>query len=151
MVTKHDFKKPQIKGKTDTFIIYIDNFEYISAGFNLNNYNDFVEEIKEEVINLSETLIYSRKQFVENPNQIFISLCENMLDVLFHLNKRKIKPLELELILKHIRRQSNYVFNVRATYLRLIKYNSNGFDLKNFRKRDFDIVGKPQFKKILIF
>ncbi|MWB94014.1 hypothetical protein GON26_06545 [Flavobacterium sp. GA093] len=151
MVTKHDFKKPQIKGKTDTFIIYIDNFEYISAGFNLNNYNDFVEEIKEEVINLSETLIYSRKQFVENPNQIFISLCENMLDVLFHLNKRKIKPLELELILKHIRRQSNYVFNVRATYLRLIKYNSNGFDLKNFRKRDFDIVGKPQFKKNIDF
>lgn len=129
MITKHDFKKPKIKGKTDTFIIYVDKFEYISAGFNLNNYNDFVEVIK------------------DNPNQIFISLCENMLDVLFHLNKRKIKPLELEFILKHIRRYSNYVFNVRAAYLRLMKYNSPGFDYSNLKKRDFDIIGKPAFKK----
>jgi len=151
MVTKHDFIKPKIKGKTDTFIIYADKFEYISAGFNLNNYNDFVEELKEEVINLSETLIYSRKQFVENPNQIFISLCQNMLDVLFYLNKRKIKPLELELILKHIRRHSNYVFNVRATYLRLIKYHSHGFDYTNVKQRDFDIIGKPVFKKSIDF
>lgn len=151
MIAKHDFKKPNIKGKTDSFIIYVEKFEYISAGFNLNNYNDFVEEIKEEVMSLNETLVYKRTQLAENPNQIFISLCENMLDVLFYLNKRKIKPLELEFILKHIRRQSNYVFNFRATYLRLIKYNSNGFDLKNFRKRDFDIVGKPQFKKNIDF
>lgn len=151
MITKHDFRKPKIKGKTDIFIIYFDKFEYISAGFNLNNYKTFVEEIIEETHVLSETIFTHRKQFVENPNQIFIDLCENMLDVLFVLNKRKIKPLELELILKHIRRQSNYVFNVRATYLRLIKYNSTGFDVTNIKERDFDIIGKPEFKKSIDF
>ncbi len=151
MITKHDFKKPNIKGKTDSFIIYVEKFEYISAGFNLNNYNDFVEELKEEVMSLNETLVYKRTQLAENPNQIFISLCENMLDVLFYLNKRKIKPLEFELILKHIRRHSNYVFNVRATYLRLIKYSSYGFDYSNVKKRDFDIIGRPVFKKSIDF
>lgn len=151
MVTKHEFKKPNIKGKTDTFIIYFEKFDCISASFNLNNYNDFIEDIKEEVTSSNETYFYNRKQFVCNPNQIFISLCQNMLDVLFYLNKRKIKPLELELILKHIRRHSNYVFNVRATYLRFIKYNSKGVDLNNFKTRDFGIIGKPKFKKSIDF
>lgn len=151
LIHSYEFDKPNVKGKTDTFIFYFDKYKYISAGFNINNYNSFVEDIIEEIQVLSDTIYINRKEFVKNPNQIFISLCENMLDVLSYLNKRKIKPLELELILKHIRRQSNYVFNVRATYLRLIKYNSIGFDSMNLKERDYNIIGKPEFKKRIDF
>ena len=146
LITKHDFIKPKCKGEYQSFKIYTHKFQYITASFNLNNYHSFTEEIVEVV---QDGLIfneYTKTVFSENPNQIFISLCEEMIDTLFYLNKRKIKPLELELILKHIRSSCFYVFNVRATYLRLIRYNCKRFDFVNLRSRNFDFIDNPNFK-----
>lgn len=139
LISKYENKKPDLIGTANGFNFYADKFQYVNAGFNMNNPNDFGSYDK-----------FTRQYFwYTNPNEIFITLCKEMLDTLFYLNKCKIKPLELELILKHIRRHSNYVFNVRATYLLLIKYNpSCKYEVK---ERDFDFVKNLKFKKKIEF
>jgi len=139
LISKHENTKPNITGTANGFKFYAGKFQYINAGFNLNNSNEFGS-----YDNFSRVFY-----FKDNPNTIFITLCQTMLDTLFYLNKRKIKPLELELILKHIRRYSNYIFNVRATYLRLIKYNPNV--CATIKERDFDITKELKFKKKIDF
>jgi hypothetical protein len=129
LITKHEATKPDVKGMANGFKFYSGKFDYLSAGFNMNNYYEISKH--------------------ENPYKQFISLCTEMLTVLHYLNKRRIKPLELEIILKHIRRQSNYIFNVRAVYLRLIKYNPT---MKiQYGKRDFDIITDLKFKRKIDF
>lgn len=149
LITKHENTKVNITGTANGFKFYAEKFPYINAGFNLNNYFDFVIESIDIKESLSETIITKKYELIENPNAIFITLCQTMLDTLFYLNKRKIKPLELELILKHIRRYSNYIFNVRATYLRLIKYNPTL--CAKVKERDFDITKELKFKKKIDF
>ncbi len=139
LIVKQDATKPDAIGTANGFKFYAKKFQYIDATYNVNNPNEFG--------------IYNKelKQYCwsENLNEIFIELCKQMLDTFFYLNKRKLKPFELELILKHIRRYSNYIFNVRATYLRLIKYNPTMSCTVKFR--DFDITEKLKFKTNLEF
>ena len=149
LITKHESNKPKILGIANGFKIYANKFEYIKAGFNINNYFDFVKINLEVMQNGTQIIEYKKYELNENPNEIFITLCKEMLDTLFVLNKRKIKPLELEIILKHIRIYSNYIFNVRATYLRLIKYNPQ-FKIK-IKKRDYDITNELTFKTKIDF
>lgn len=149
LISKHENIKPDITGTANGFKFYAEKFQYINAGFNLNNYFDFEVEKIEVVQNGIETIENKTYVLTENPNAIFISLCKEMLDTLFYLNKRKIKPLELEFILKHIRRYSNYIFNVRATYLKLIKYNPKF--CATVKMRDFDITKNLKFKKNIDF
>jgi hypothetical protein len=139
LISKHEDIKPNIKGTANGFMFYTEKFQYITAGFNLNNQNEFGS-----YDNFSRVFY-----FKANPNMTFITLCQTMLDALFYLNKRKIKPLELELILKHIRRYSNYIFNVRAVYLSLIKYNPTL--CATVKERDFDITKELKFKKKIDF
>jgi hypothetical protein len=130
LISKHESIKPEVIGTANGFKFYANKFQYINAGFNMNNYFDFQTN-------------------EQNQYDYFILLCQTMLDTLFVLNKRNIRPLELELILKHIRRYSNYIFNVRATYLRLIKYNPCfRYDIK---ERDFDLTKNLTFKKNIDF
>ncbi len=139
LILKQEKTKPDLIGTANGFNFYAGKFQYINAGFNMNNPNDFGSYDK-----------FTRQYFWNNnPNEIFITLCKEMLNTLFYLNNRKIKPLELELILKHIRRYSNYIFNVRATYLRLIKYNPCCTYV--IKERDFEITKELKFKKKIDF
>jgi hypothetical protein len=139
LISKHENTKADSTGTANGFIFYAEKFQYINAGFNLNNQNEFGS-----YDNFSRVFYFKDK-----PNSIFITLCQTMLDTLFYLNKRKIKPIELELILKHIRRYSNYIFNVRAVYLQLIKYNPTL--CATVKERDFDITKELKFKKKIDF
>lgn len=139
LISKHENTKPDLIGTAKGFNFYAGKFQYINAGFNMNNPNDFGTYDK-----------FKRQYYWNNnQNEIFVNQCKEMLDTLFYLNKRKIKPLELELILKHIRRYSNYIFNVRATYLRLIKYNPCCKYV--IKERDFEITKELKFKTKLDF
>ena len=139
LISKHENTKPDLIGTANGFNFYAGKFQYINAGFNINNPNDFGTYDK-----------FTRQYFWNsNPNEVFITLCKEMLDTFFYLNKRKLKTFELELILKHIRRYSNYVFNVRATYLKLIKYNPIAQCL--IKERDFEITKELKFKTKLDF
>ena len=139
LISKHENTKPDLIGTANGFNFYAGKFQYINAGFNINNPNDFGTYDK-----------FTRQYFWNsNPNEIFIRLCKEMLDTFFYLNKRKLKTFELELILKHIRRYSNYIFNVRATYLKLIKYNPIAQCL--IKERDFEITKELKFKTKLDF
>ncbi len=130
LITKHEPVKPIIKGRANGFLFYTQKFEYITASFNLNSYFELTNSNLE-------------------PFEVFTNQLNDMLSTLHYLNKRKLKPLELELILKHIRENGNYIFNVRALYLKLIKYNCSGFI--NVKERDFDIVENLKFKKTIDF
>ena len=116
LITKREATKPEIKGIANGFVFYVGAYRYVSANFNLNSYH----ELKGK-----------------DPQQYFLLQCKTMLSTLHYLNKRNIKPLELEIILKHIREYSNYIFNVKALYCVLIKYDHNN-DLVTIKQRDYN-------------
>jgi hypothetical protein len=125
LITKHEAKKPDIKGMANGFVFYVGSDYYISANFNLNNYF----EIKDK-----------------DPKEFFYSQFKMMLNTLHCLNKRNITPLELEIILKHIMEYGNYIFNVKALYVALIKYNHSN-ELVTIKQRDYNIIAFQSYAK----
>ena len=125
LITKHEAKKPDIKGIANGFKFYTQKYDYISASFNLNNYFDIKDK---------------------DPKVFFYSQCDVMLSTLHYLNKRCLKPSELLLTLIHIRHNSNYIFNVRALYSRLIKNHWNKVDFI-IRERDYDVLELKTYVK----
>ena len=125
LISKHEATKPPIKGIANGFVFYVGAYLYISANFNLNTYH----ELKDK-----------------DPHQHFLLQCKAMLSTLHYLNKRNIKPLELEIILKHIREYSNYIFNVRALYVALIKYNPRN-ELVTIKERDYNNITHQTYAK----
>jgi hypothetical protein len=129
LITKHEARKSTIKGFANGFKFYTEKYNYISASFNLNNYH----EIKDK-----------------EPKEFFNNQCEIMLNTLFYLNNRNLKPIELFTILKHIRQYGNFIFNVRSYYLRLIKYQCNKKEIR-IKAKDFDIIEPKQWVKRIDF
>jgi hypothetical protein len=129
LITKHEGRKPDVRGIANGFKFYSQKYYYISASFNLNNYF----KIKDK-----------------DPKEFFYNQCKVMLNTLFYLNKRDLKPFELFTILKHIRQHSNYIFNVRGLYSRLIMYQCNNNDIKIMAK-DFDIIEPKTWVKMIDF
>jgi hypothetical protein len=125
LITKHEAKKPVVKGIANGFKFYTQKYDYISASFNLNNYFDIKDK---------------------DPKVFFYSQCDVMLSTLHYLNKRCLKPSELLLTLIHIRQNSNYIFNVRALYLRLIKNHWNKVDVI-IKERDYDVIELKTYVK----
>jgi hypothetical protein len=119
LITKHHFTKPPIKGEANGFRLYTDTFEYHKASFNLVD------------------LVYDY--------DVFIQKCNTMLDCLVFLNKTPLNHSHIHFIIKHIRENSKYIFNVRALYSRFTKYQTKTF--KNPpKKRDFDLITEINFK-----
>jgi hypothetical protein len=118
LMTKHEAIKPPVKGIANGFVFYVGSYRYISANFNLNSYHELIGK---------------------DPQQHFLLQCKTMLSTLHYLNKRNTTPLELEMILKHIREYSNYIFNVKALYLTLIKYNHSN-ELVTIKQRDYNML-----------
>jgi hypothetical protein len=125
LITKHEAKKPPVKGMANGFVFYIGFYRYISANFNLNSYH----ELKDK-----------------DPQQHFLLQCKTMLSTLHYLNKRNIRPLELEMILKHIREYSNYIFNVKALYRILIKHTHSN-ELVTIKQRDYNNITYQNYKE----
>lgn len=128
LITKTEPLKGKVIGQANGFKFYEQKFNYFDATFNLNDYD----------------LIQS-----ENPYHKFLGQCKKMLSIIEILNKRNIKPLELELILKHIRQYGNYVFNVRALYLLLIRHERGG--LIKSKSRNYDLTEILKFKRKIDF
>lgn len=124
LVSKMEFKKPQSKGTANGFKFYVSKYDYITASFNLNDY----------------TADYSK----------FISNCETMFSSLIYLNKMPLKSLSIYFILRHIRQQSNYIFNVRALYSRFKKFDPKGGFIEP-KSRNYDIITNMTFKKNIDF
>jgi len=131
LITKQEQKKPNIKGQHNGFIIYENKFQYISASFNLNFYNEYSN------CNLTEYEFFKKK-------------CITMLNTLYFLNERKLKPIELTVILNHIRANSNFIFNVRAIHIVLNRLSFDTITIK-VSKRDFDLSTQLNFKKQIEF
>ncbi len=118
LIQRHNPIKPPIKGTKNGFVFYIERYEYISAIFNLNyNFGD------------------------EDPKTCFYRQCEVMISTLSYLNKRDLKPYEVETIVKHIFSKGNYIFNLDALYSHLIAYKPN----------DRDIILKSTYKDVIEF
>jgi hypothetical protein len=129
LITKHEARKPDVKGVANGFKFYTQKYDYISASFNLNNYFDIKDK---------------------DPKEFFYSQCKVMLNTLFYLNKRNLKPFELFTILKHIRQHGNYIFNVRGLYSRLIMYQCNNNEVK-IKAKDFDIIEPKKWVQMIDF
>jgi hypothetical protein len=119
LIKNHHFTKPPIKGEANGFRFYTGTFEYHKASFDLTDIEDNYDE------------------FIEKFNTMF--------DCLVFLNKTSLKHTHIYLIIKHIRENSNCVFNVRALYSRFTKYQTRTFE-NTPKKRDFDLMAKMNFK-----
>ncbi|MBG6062791.1 hypothetical protein IWX83_002592 [Flavobacterium sp. CG_9.1] len=124
MVSKYEGVKSGIKGQANGFIFYKEKYKYLNANFNLNDY----------------TINYD-------------TLClrlEEMLSRLWYLNSKATKSNDLYSILKFIRANSQYVFNVRALYSRAVKFQ---FYSKHifYKERNYGITKHLIFKKKIEF
>lgn len=119
LISKYESLKPKVKGTANGFKFYNSKYEYISAGFNTNDYNA--------------------------NSDTFNNNCVEMFSTLQYLNKQPTKPLHVYLILQHIREFSNNIFNVRAMFFKVMKYKYDA-SLITTKTRDFDLIENLQFK-----
>lgn len=124
IISKYDSSKPKVKGMANGFKFYDSKYQYISAGFNTNDYKANYDTFNNNCIEMFSTLQY--------------------------LNKRPAKPLHVYLILKHIREFSNYIFNVRAMYYTVMKYQNLASQI-TVKQRDFDLTKNLNFKTKIDF
>lgn len=122
-IKKRILTKPQVKGEANGFRFYADKYEYISASFNLNQ-------------------IYTIDEFTNN--------CIDMVSTLNYLNEKPISKTQLLLILRHMRANSNTVFNVRYFFVELLKHLNSKDDIV-IQQRDFDLTEKLTFRKKIDF
>ena len=120
LISIYEGKKPSFKGISNGFKFYIEDYQYISARFNLND-------------------------FAKIDTQTFILKIQKTFSTLQYLNNRPIGALETWRILKHIEELSNYVFNVKEMYIFIRKTHYNP-SLVKIKKRDYRIVEEMVFK-----
>lgn len=125
LVSSSESRKPNIKGISNGFRFYYGTYNYVSASFNMNDFNK---------IDYSE----------------FHHRIETMFSTLHYLNERPANSLEVHLILKHIRKYSNYVFNVREMYLTVRKFRYSK-SLVKIKKKDYNLVDYKLFKHKIDF
>ena len=124
LVMTHEASKPEVKGVANGFVFYKEMYQYINAVFNINDFN----------------ADYST----------FLLRIKTMLSSLKFLNKKQTKPEVIYLILQHIRANSQYVFNVKALSLRVIKFE-NSPCLVTIKERNYGTIELMVFKKTLDF
>jgi hypothetical protein len=125
LVSISESRKSKIKGFSNGFTFYYNSYNYISAEFNIND-------------------------FVKIEHGEFLYRIETMFSTLHYLNDRPATSLEVYLILKHIRKQSRYVFSIRDMYclVRKFKYSKSLVEIK---KKDYDQCASKRFKKPIYF
>lgn len=124
LVMRHEAIKPEVKGVANGFIFYKEMYQYINAVFNINDFNaDY---------------------------NTFLHRIQTMLSSLQFLNKKQTKREVIHLILQHIRANSQYVFNVKALYLRVVKFE-NSPCLVTIKERNYGTNESMVFKKTIDF
>lgn len=124
LISKREFNKSEVYGEAKGFRFYSSRFQYVSAGFNCNDYQ----------------LNYS--SFINNVDYMFSTLLK--------LNDYKITKKQIFLILENIRQNSNIVFNMRAMYSRI---NRNKFEKLEIiiKERDYEMTESLKFKTKIEF
>jgi hypothetical protein len=123
LITKIEFQKPSVKGEALGFKFYSNNYNYVSAAFNL--------------------------QFPWT-NDLFEMQVNTMFATIFKLNSDILSPRYIYIILSHIRAKSNVIFNVRALYRRILKTNFKDFKVP-IKQRDFNFTESHNFKTKIEF
>lgn len=115
--------KSSVIGQANGFRIYESPFKYISGSFNLNDYPIKFDE--------------------------FVNSCESMFSVILFLND-VLKYYQINLIFKHIRENSNIIFNVRALsdYYQNFRCDKSLIEVKS---RDYKFTEKQSFRKRIDF
>ena len=121
---QYEQKKPNAIGQANGFRIYEASFKYISGSFNLNEYPI---------------------QFKD-----FESKCETMFSVILYLNDDELPYYQLHYIFKHIRENSNIIFNVRSLCQRY-QYFKCDKSLIEVKTRDYKFTEKQSFRKRIDF
>jgi hypothetical protein len=124
LVTTYEVAKPEIKGVANGFVFYKEKYQYVSAIFNLNDF--------------------------KIDSNMFLMRIEEMFNTLHFLNKTPIKAEAIYQILKHIRANSQYVFNVKSMFLRVFKFKNHSF-LAKIKERNYGTVMSMLFKKNIDF
>jgi hypothetical protein len=124
LISKVEFSKPESKGTANGFKFYKGKFEYLTASFNINDY-----KLEQNTFKLK---------------------CTEMFEALIFLNQKPLTSLQLLLILRHIRQNSNLIFNVRALFYLFSDTYSFG-TIPPRKSRNYDIVEKMNFKKNIDF
>lgn len=124
LIRKHEAMKSEVKGMANGFIFYKDMYRYINAVFNINDSN--------------------------TDYKTFVFRIKTMLSTLHYLNNKNTKPEHIYLILQHIRMHSQYVFNVKALYFRVIKFQYVSNLVLN-KERDYGMIEILSFKKNIDF
>lgn len=121
---QYEQKKPNIIGQANGFRIYEAPFEYVSGSFNLNEYPVKFED--------------------------FAIKCEAMFSVILYLNDNKLPYYQFHCIMKHIRENSNIIFNVRALCLQYQDFKCKK-SLIEVKRRDYKFTEKQSFRKKIDF
>lgn len=121
---QYEQKKPNAIGQANGFKFYEATFKYISGSFNLNEYPIQFED--------------------------FASKCEAMFSVILYLNDDELPYYQIHYIFKHIRENSNIIFNVRALcqQYQYFKCNKSSIEVKT---RDYKFTEKQSFRKKIDF
>lgn len=124
LLSVYEFRRPRVKGETDGFMFYNGTYNYVSAKFNLNEFE--VDEAK------------------------FLFIIERMFSTLHYLNNKLVGSSDVLLLLRRIREVSNYVFDVRELYfvIRSFHYNPS---LIEIRTRDYRIIDYTEHKEKIDF
>lgn len=122
IVHRKEFAKPNVLGMANGFIFYEGYYKYISASFNLNDW----------------------KLFGKEKGEIFFLECQKMVSTLEDLTKRHLTSYEIESIVKHIRENSNHIFDKR--YLQSLLMTHQKFTIKT-KKRNYSFTAHLTFKK----
>ncbi len=123
LIRKQILTTPELLGEDNGFRFFKEKYDYISASFDLNYKYNFEE---------------------------FMYNCKEMISTLKYLNGKPISNIQLFLILYHIRRNSNIIFNLRFLYKELRKHINSNEDII-FRNRDYIITEKRTFKTKIDF
>jgi hypothetical protein len=121
---QYEQKKPNTIGQANGFKFYEATFKYISGSFNLNEYPIQFED--------------------------FASKCEAMFSVILYLSDGALPYYQIYLIMKHIRENSNIVFNVRALCQHYHDFKCDK-SLIIVKSRDYKFTEKQTFRKKIDF
>lgn len=119
LIARHDNSKPNMIGAAGGFRFYDTKYEYISASFNTNDF------------------------YIDDAS--FNTNCKVMFSTLQYLNKQTTNPRHIYLILKHIRECTNIVFNLRAMYYKVKRYQYDPSHILT-KARDYELIEELKFK-----
>lgn len=120
LISLHEHRKGKAIGQANSFSFYVTPYVYVSARFNIND---------------------SKIDY-----EIFLLKIETMFSTLHYLNNKPTRATDMYLILKHIRDNSRYVFNLKDLYKKARNFQYSP-SLVEFKARDYSLLEKLDFER----